>query len=523
MFNINIFNKKNIKKEIDYLLESLYRLNYSLVNLQNIYEKKKYEKTLNEKEELLLSKTLNEKIIREFQFIVSQLNSINNEIKKYNINLEINNFLNFLNDKLKKIENISLDLKEYEYLRVEIIKLIKSFIQIKTKIKKEKNRKIVASIISGILISTMPYFFQKNENSIKSEPIKREFKEKIIHEEYFKNINKELLKPNKFEKEDENKTKKKEYLDENNEDKNKNINLKYEIFNIIYKYIPTEKELKTLIKNNDFIKKHNEIFEKFQEFKKGNFNFTLEEFKELKILAKYSNLLLEKGFINSRISKDFDYIYELISNKFKIKYVKIRVNEYINKNKSKFQKINIEKYLYVRGKYGPELTGNLINLSNINKNLSYNIYVQSKKFNLNLKLILSIFLLENNFGNIKTSSAGAKGLSQIKDEVRKKYFPNDDSLWAYFMSTFYFLEEEPKKLDINIKNFIYNVEPIDFALGGLFYHEGMTRFLNNIDDILAGNGEYLEGRDYIDKLMSIYYFYKFRINIDQEGKKEIII
>jgi hypothetical protein len=240
-------------------------------------------------------------------------------------------------------------------------------------------------------------------------------------------------------------------------------------------------------------------------------------------LAKYSNLLLEKGFINSRISKDFDYIYELISNKFKIKYVKIRVNEYINKNKSKFQKINIEKYLYVRGKYGPELTGNLINLSNINKNLSYNIYVQSKKFNLNLKLILSIFLLENNFGNIKTSSAGAKGLSQIKDEVRKKYFPNDDSLWAYFMSTFYFLEEEPKKLDINIKNFIYNVEPIDFALGGLFYHEGMTRFLNNIDDILAGNGEYLEGRDYIDKLMSIYYFYKFRINIDQEGKKEIII
>jgi hypothetical protein len=60
---------------------------------------------------------------------------------------------------------------------------------------------------------------------------------------------------------------------------------------------------------------------------------------------------------------------------------------------------------------------------------------------------------------------------------------------------------------------VYNEIPIeDFIFATLLYHEGLTRTLNHIDEILNGNPKYQEGLEYIIKAYSAYYYFKFVVN-----------
>lgn len=154
-----------------------------------------------------------------------------------------------------------------------------------------------------------------------------------------------------------------------------------------------------------------------------------------------------------------------------------------------------------------------VDFTQINSNLAEQILRLSRDYDLHPRLVTTICVIENNFGLLRVSSSGARGMCQTKPELVSYYYSNYSSMndveknWAHFVTTFRYLNDLKKKYNLAIG---YNDGIMqsreDFMLAGLFYYNGESSAFNRENIIYEYNS-----KQYLLKLMSSYSIPLFKL------------
>jgi len=303
----------------------------------------------------------------------------------------------------------------------------------------------------------------------------------------------------------------------NDNNKNSNEEEKNSIFSYsqIKRFEITPRFIGEITKNKSLI--YSEIFNKY----KKKLLFTLSDLNILFTIVENININVNlKNIFSKQEINDLTYIYNVTKKRISLKIFDQKAKEFYSNNIGNFNE-DISRHVDPEKleKVFEVLNGvKVLNFVKLNENFSANLYKQCLKYNINYQLISIIALIENNFGNLHKSSSGAKGYTQVKDLIRKKYFPRDSSNWAYLVSTFRYLKDNENLLGINISN-LTEISPVDLVKALMFYHDGLTNILNNPETIFSKSSE---GLTYVKKGLTIYERFKLgmptKLSYDKKTK-----
>ena len=154
-----------------------------------------------------------------------------------------------------------------------------------------------------------------------------------------------------------------------------------------------------------------------------------EIFKYIENNQIYDQLLEERRRLNSlrnqtQRQKDYIYVISRITPFYAFENRKISIESYL-KNTRDNTGIDISRNVAnPHNNIDIFLGHELINFSSLNPNFSARLINSSKEKNVNLRVLTTISLIENNYGGNRTSSADAYGPFQVKQEIINRYGKN---------------------------------------------------------------------------------------------------